>query len=356
MQNLSALVFSKDSNSKILGLVKELIGVCDQIVLMYSGSRKETESLRQALTIFPKGKISLHRVLALGYPDPLRAYGLSKCKYDLVLYIDTDERLGAVLNRDLKKLADGKYDAFAIRRYENAHLDGEKGTFFTWQIRLYNKKKIYYRGLLHEQPIVTGKLGKLGEEYYMLHVEELKEKGSNRTDREYSLIRKYNDRLSYKMLNYRIKEYLEKLMLPEGQDIEQTATAKFVLGWMRFYEKITLRQMNSEISNFDYFMFYLMIEGAYTIKRRDIKYLFDEAIPTAVRETKLASKFKKEKDSRMVFDISKAMARDGLIKYLMLDNNNIVEKLNKRYMDGEQGVKLLMKLLDDRYNARYPYT
>lgn len=355
MQNLSTLIFSRDDTTKTIKLIDHVLEFSDQIVVMDSSSSVNFSRLNRAMRKFPKGKVVLYPVLAFGYPDPLREYGLHKCKYDWILYIDTDERINVALKRSIKKIInDPKCDAFAIKRYEHAHLDGRKGDFFTWQIRLYNKKKIRYRGLLHEQPIVKGNLKKLGDEYCMLHVEELKTKGTKRRDLEYSLIKKYYDRLSYLMLNERMKEYLDKLVLPEDRKIEQTLIGKVVLGWMKFYQTVTFRNMDSEISTFDYFMFFSMIEGAYALKMKDMRYLFDEAIPTIRRDTRSASQFKKEKEGKKIFDISKEVNRNGMIKYLKLDDDRVVDKLYEKHKNSKQGIALLMKLLEQRHDGNYP--
>jgi hypothetical protein len=355
MQKLSVLIFCRDNPQKVISLVKDVVSICDQIVLMDSSDNENFKSLKKLINTFPKGKVDIHRTLALGYPDPLREYGLEKCRYSWVLYLDTDERINLELKKDIRKIINNlKCDAFAIKRYENAHLNGENDGFFTWQVRLYNKNKIQYRGLVHEQPIVKGKLRKLDEKYCMLHVVELKTKGSKRRDLEYSLIKKYYDRLSYAMLNERMKEYMEKLVVPEDKKIEQTTIGKIVLGWMKFYQAVTLKNMHNEISTFDYFMFFSMIEGAYVMKRKDIKYLFGEAIPTVMKDTNSTSKFKKEKGGKEIFEISKEVNRHGIIRYLMLDKERVVDRLYEKYKDKPQGISLLMKLLEDRYKGDYP--
>jgi len=353
MGKLSALVFSRDNAPKTMRLVKDIVGVCDQVVVVHSGKKSSFAELKRATARIPK--VDLYYTIALGYADPMRAYGLGKCKYDWVLYIDTDERINKELKSDSGEIiSNAKCDAFAIKRYEHAHLNGDKGSFFTWQVRLYNKRRIRYRGLLHEQPAVKGRLRKLDGRYCLLHVEELKAKGSRRTDLEYSLIKSYHDRLSYRMMNERVMDYLAKLVVPEGKDIGETPIGKFILGWMKLYQSITLRKKDEEISTFDYFIFYLMIEGAYTIKGKDIRYLIDEGMPTVIRDTKRVSGFRRAINSKEIFEISKELNRQGMIKYLMLDNEKVVEMLNKKYGNGKQGIGLLIKLLNDRYNSRYP--
>ena len=353
MQKLSVIIFSSDSPAKTMKLVNEIADVGDDIVIIYQGSRKYFDTLIEETRL--NKKIHVEHTIALGYADPMRTYGLKRCRYDWVLYIDTDERISSELKNDLKKVINGSdCGAFAIKRYENAHIDGRRGDFFTWQIRLYRKDRIEYLGLLHEQPIVKGKLGKLDEKYCLLHSEELKTKGVKRRDLEYSKIKKYYDRLSYRMLRDRMRGYLDKLILPENKKIEETLVGKLVLGWMDFYQLVTLRKKDSEISTFDYFVFFSMIEGAYVLKRKDMNYLFNEAIPTVLKDTKSVSEFKSEGKSKMLFEISKEVNRMGITKYLRLDNDRVVERLYRKYKNGKQGIGLLLKLLEDRYTGNYP--
>ncbi len=353
MEKLSALIFSRDNASKTMHLVNSIIGICDQVVVVHSGRKADFAQLGRMARGLPK--LDLYHTIALGYADPMRAYGLGKCRYRWVLYIDTDERINGELLSDIRKIIDNsKCDAFAIKRYEHAHTNGERGSFFTWQTRLYNKNKITYKGLLHEQPIVNGRLRKLDGRYCIMHIEELKAKGTKRTDLEYSMIKGYHDRLSYNMLNERMKDYLSKLVVPEGRRIEDTPIGKLVLGWMDFYQTMTLRNREKEISTFDYFIFYLMIEGTYTVKMKDLGYLINEGMPTVINDTKRVSGFRKAINSNEVFEISKVLNKEGMIKYLMLDKDKVVETLNRKYGNGKQGISLLIKLLNDRYNSRYP--
>jgi len=352
MKKLSALIFSRDEPEKTMDLAKDMLDVADQIVIIDSSPKQKFNRLQK---LAKSKKIYLHHTLALGYPDPIRVYGLAKCRHDWVLYIDTDERISSELKKDIKTIiSKTKYDAFAVKRYENSSINGKKDGYFTWQTRLYNKRKIIYRGLLHEQPLVSGRFGKLDDDrYFMLHVDELKTAGSKRRDLEYSLIKKYYDRLSYSLLNERMKEYLTKFFLPDKK-IEHTLIGKIVLGWMKFYQTVTLRKMHSELSTFDYFIFFSMIEGAYVIKRKDLGYLLREGLPTVINDSRNTARFKKDKNSREIFEISKKVNKKGITKYLMLDNDRIMERLYQKYKNKRQGISLLMKLLEDRYEGYYP--
>ena len=90
MQKLSALVFSRDNGQNN----ETGKGHCRRMrpgSLMYSGEGIRFRRLKRLTRHIEKG-VDLYRTIALGYADPIRAHGLSKCKHNWVLYIDTDER------------------------------------------------------------------------------------------------------------------------------------------------------------------------------------------------------------------------------------------------------------------------
>ena len=109
MQKISALIFCRDGIEKIRELVLDISDVCDQIVLMDSSDRKNFTKLDKMLksSSFPKGKIDHHRALALGYPDPMRAYGIGKCKHDWILFFPTTDIAGMVVTTIVDKSRGG---------------------------------------------------------------------------------------------------------------------------------------------------------------------------------------------------------------------------------------------------------
>ncbi len=172
--------------------------------------------------------LKVYRVPALGYPDPLRMYGLSKCKNEWVFLVDTDERLCESFKEDLSSIIKRKCDAFAIRRYELVSSEG-RGNVFTWQTRLFRKSKVLYKGLLHEQPIVSGVTEKLEEPYHLEHRNELRTKSAA----EYSQIERF-DRLSYGMYNERMLEYLAKISVKDSAQVRSTLRGRIVLSVLDF--------------------------------------------------------------------------------------------------------------------------
>jgi glycosyltransferase involved in cell wall biosynthesis len=55
-----------------------------------------------------------------------------------------------------------------------------------------------------------------------------------------------------------------------------------------------------------------------------------------------------------IIRIGRIIREKGITKYLGLDNDRTVEKLNRKYGKGKQGIDLLIKLLIKRYKNEYP--
>lgn len=91
MQKLSVLIFSKNDAHKAIGLIEDIYGIADEIVLVDSSESAQRNTILNAKRRNKLGKLRVFYAVALGYPDPLRMYALSKCKNEWVLLIDTDE-------------------------------------------------------------------------------------------------------------------------------------------------------------------------------------------------------------------------------------------------------------------------
>ena len=110
-----------------------------------------------------------------GHVEPDRMFALSKAGYDWILYLDYDELLGRKLKNDIRELVARAerehYAALSIVRIDYGPRCRQLvfGPFYNRQIRVYNKTRVLYRGVVHELPIVFGNVLELPEEYYILH-------------------------------------------------------------------------------------------------------------------------------------------------------------------------------------------
>lgn len=320
-----------------------MYGIVDQVVVIDSSTNAEYNRVIRSTKRM--SKVGVHWAVALGYPDPLRMWALKKCRNDWVLLMDTDERLNDELRNKLKSIiSKPEYDAFAIKRYEEVERGQRQSNFFTWQIRLFRKRKTRFRGILHEQPIIDGRVGRLDDGFAIEHRVEHR----HPTSQEYYKLNRVFDRLSYATYNEKMLEYVSKLMMPEGAKIKDIAIGRFVWGWLTLYEKITLKKPQEEVANRDYYFFVVLRNLVYALKQHGVL-----GVPAAFRGTKdyirTLNEWKDEPDSQMLFEISKEVNGRGVIKYLGLDRDSVVRQLSARYKNKKGGVDLLMSLLKEKY-------
>ncbi|MCL4373613.1 MAG: hypothetical protein M1360_01295 [Candidatus Marsarchaeota archaeon] len=347
---LSLLIFSRNDTKNALDLAASLLDVADQVVIIDSSDGKEHKELVEKAKRYHK--IEVYYALPLGYVEPLRPYGISKCKNEWLLYLDTDERLNDELAKDIGHvISNAKCDVFAIKRYEEA-TSASHTQFFTWQFRLFRKNKALFKGIIHEQPEVHGKLCTLGDEYFIAHRTDLMRHEKN----------DYNRMLLFEMLSYddysnMMVDYARKFF---ALDTNSTK-GKFVIGSTKallgFYAKVTLKKQGSEIRRSDYLWFYFLRSIAYAhrhgsigsisrIWKNQVNYLnFIEG-----ERNKACNEFGITRKD--LFEISKKLNEIGVIKYLGLDNPENVDKLTKDYLGGRinyKGISLTIRLIVEKY-------
>jgi len=344
MAKLSVLIFSRNDAEKALDLIRDVYDVADEIVLMDSSDKAERERILSGKRRLGLGKLRILYAVALGYPDPLRTYALKKCRHPWVLLIDTDERLSTEFKRRIKGIISGaKCSAFAIKRYEDVE-HGKITNFFTWNIRLYRKADISYKGVLHEQPMVRGALEKIENSCYLVHVRELM---TEEARDEYVKILKFG-RMSYADYNSSMVDYLSKAVMPESRNLERSRPGRALRSLLLAYERLTFKRLEQELSGFDYFMYRFMIDSTLQIKKRDIAGVFRQ-IPRELAFVNEVKGWKRELDGDEVFEISKIVNKVGITGYLGLGKESTIRRLNRKYANGRQGISLLMRLLKEKY-------
>lgn len=346
MKKLSVLTFSRNDIKSVLGLVKEVYEIADEIVLVDSSDRRERNELARAKRQLKLDKLRVFYAIPLGLVELYRPYGLAKCRNEWILYLDSDERLSENLRNDVEKIINTtKYDALTLKRFEYVER-GKQNKLFTWNVRLYKKDKVLYKGIIHEQPIVKGKLGALvGEKYYM---ENRKEYHNFLTSYEYYRLLPI-ERMSYKNYNDVMVENFVKMTHPENTGKETSGT-KVLRTLIIGYEKITMKKPEEELSNFDYFMYNFTKSFFIAVKKGDFRSLFT-LLPDELKVIGNSMKrWKNAPDSKEVFDISQIIYKQGIISFLNLDKEKTIERLNRKYKDKMlRGADLLMYLLKERY-------
>jgi hypothetical protein len=337
---LSLLIFSRGDTKQALDLISDMYDLVDEVVVIDSSSREEHKSLKEQKRRFQKMKV--YYVIALGYADPMRMYALKKCTYQWVLLVDTDERLSVVLKSRLRELVGNpQTDAYAIRRYENT--EGiKKNKFWTWQIRLFKKDVATYNGVIHEQPSISGIVnGLYDREAYLAHLYSMKGKSWD----EYGIMQQFN-RMDYKTYNEKINDYLYKFRFPKKPD--KSKFSRVVVNIIRAYQKLKRSKPDDEVTLLDYLWFYIFIDIGYFIKQRDL-FNLPNIISNRIRSIRELKWNMTQEDANEIFEISKRINSIGIIKYLGLDSEKKVKELNRKYIDKQQGVGLLIKLLKEQY-------
>jgi glycosyltransferase involved in cell wall biosynthesis len=347
VEKLSLLVFSRNDMPKALALVHDMYDYVDEIILVDSSDAKVHDRLLQEKKNGKLEKLRILYAVAFGYPDPLRMYAIAKCSYRWIMLIDTDERISPGLKKDLRKvIGRGGFSAFALRRYEDVTSGGHR-PYYNWQIRIFRKDATQFRGMLHEEPIIKGKVLRMAQDdYFMDHLSEIKGDSSS----HYASMMKFM-RMSYASFNETMVEYLYKYTLPDYRT-DKTVSAGWVYRILTGYEILKRKKPGEELSNFDYFVYYFMYSLVVGIRTKSLGLVIN-SVPFASAATSNIKRWKAEGDSDEIFEISKILHKIGLIKFLDLEKDSTILYLNRKYKTGKQGEGLLMKLLKERYEEDY---
>lgn len=339
MEKISLLVFSRNDTEKAINVIKGLYNFVDEVVLVDCSDSEYRAIIYKNKKNLGLSRLRVFHTVAVGDSSPFKTYALRRCKYDWVLQLDTDEDVNHEFKKDLRRIIGrAKCSAFFIKRFEEVTQDKDSNVF-SRQIRLYKRKDIEFSGIFHRLPVVYGKIETLPDKYYMNHMSEFKTR--KRLHREFKF-----ERFSYSTFNNNLENYLLNPNFPKG--VIKKAVATSILSAIRLGERIRAKDMNGEISNFDYFLFFIIITGGYAFMGRDsyrILHLFPEGLAYVTK----INRWKQDPDSKEIFEIAKIIDRIGIIKYLGLDKDKTVEMVNRKYARSEQGIALLTRLLKERY-------
>jgi len=168
---ISAIILTRNTASTIRRCLDSISDVVDEIIVVDGYSSDDTVRICQEYTdlIFSREP--------KGFVEPDRNYALSKATSDWILYIDADEWLSKSLHDSIRELiAKTGVDAFSFSRVNffmsRPILHGL--SYPDTQVRLYKKAKAHYAGLIHEQPIILGRV--FNSRLHILH----EQKDSNR--------------------------------------------------------------------------------------------------------------------------------------------------------------------------------
>ncbi|MDG7036577.1 MAG: hypothetical protein JRN32_00940 [Nitrososphaerota archaeon] len=154
---ISLLVFVRNNFDDLLVTVKDVYDVVDEVVIIDSLSDGD---LRSALHDF-MDKIRIYETPPLGIPEPLMMYGISKCRSEWILNLDVGNTISDYLRKNLRTLVAGANDGYsAIKTYMFYFKDD--GIIVHMPVmmicKVFRKGKVTYKGHIHEDPDIEGKV------------------------------------------------------------------------------------------------------------------------------------------------------------------------------------------------------
>lgn len=155
MNKISGVIIAKNEMGMIEDAIKS-ISFCNEVIIIDSGSTDGTKEY--AISVGAK----VYEISSEDFSD-FRNLGLEKSEYDWILYIDADERVDKELEESIKKeiSQDLEYSAYYIKR-KNYYLGKNQWPKIEKLERLFKKEKLKgWKGKLHENPVIEGKVGVL---------------------------------------------------------------------------------------------------------------------------------------------------------------------------------------------------
>lgn len=345
MEKLSVLIFSKDDVEQALGLIRSVHDVADEIVLMDASNAKQRAWIAGQKRELGLDKLKIHRIVALGYREPLMMYALKKCRNSWVAALNTDERFSNGLKGDVLRLInENAHVAYSIALY-SVHGPRDR-SFVSYQVRLFRKESVEFRGLLHERPIVRGSYAVLTEPDYSI---EHMTTGMVHSAKDSYVAMERFERFTYAQHNMRLVEQVDRARrMPREEGL--TVGKKLMLGLLKIYEALGFKPQQQEVSNFDYYIFWLLRNAAHQARRRSLHGVL-AAFPGASAYIREMRRWRRSASGDEDFEIAQIIHNVGVTRFLGLDSEKTVDALNREHMNGKQGVGLLIDLLHKKYEA-----
>jgi len=164
------LTFTRNSAKELNRLLRSISDYVDEIVVVDGCSTDGTVEVAERFGA------KVYRRRPWGYPDPDRMFAVRKCRSEWILYLDTDEIPSRSLMKDLHWIisqAEARgIHGFLIKRYDiiNGELALHAQPHPGYQLRLYRRDRVLYRGIVHELPVIQGNVEALPDKYYIMHL------------------------------------------------------------------------------------------------------------------------------------------------------------------------------------------
>lgn len=157
MFKISAIILAKNEEKNISECIK-CLSFCDEIIVIDDDSTDKTAEIAQK----HKAKV-ISRPLKGNFSQQ-RNFSMTKAKYDWVFFVDADERVSPILQKEIiEKIKKPVADAYYLRRLDfmwgKILKHGETGSLYL--LRLARKDKGAWVGAVHESWITSGTTAEL---------------------------------------------------------------------------------------------------------------------------------------------------------------------------------------------------
>ena len=334
-------MFSKDDVKSLFNSINSAYNLADEIIIIDSSNSHNKKLLYSYKLSHPK--INIFNTVALGYPELYFMYGIKKCKYEWILILYSNERIGKLFKKNVKSIInDTKYTAFIVDRKEQT-ANGKTLFRYKHMIRLFQKNKTLSLGYIHNQMVINGIIGILNEQYYVNHISDyenlINSNGQKYKHLEnYMEVEKYEHRITYGNLIRKINNYYIKTTLS---------------GYLKFKNKL----LEEELTLFDYILLFSLywiylfiknpLDSLTNINRIKLSIIYDIQKIRAFTENPATI-------NKLELKIQKDIYKNGgVIKYLKLDLDKTMKiikyKSNKLKLSGPS---LFIALLKERYYTK----
>lgn len=199
---LSGFIITKNNESTILKAISSFLGLCDEIIIVDTGSTDNTLNLIKDL----KG-IKLYHFEWVNDFSKARNFAISKCSYDWILFIDSDEYFDTKSKQAIKELLKKDCDCWEVIQYSETN----SGDYLMCpSVRLF-KSGLTFNLPVHETLVdsIKEKNYKVGKSNILLYHSGYKEHNPEKRERNYSIMNE-----SHPMYEY----YQGALNITEGLD------------------------------------------------------------------------------------------------------------------------------------------
>ena len=325
MQSVSLLMFNRNENEGIIRNVKLLHSTVDEIAVIDSSDPEKYKQLKSSLKNF-KVKVKLFSTLPLGYVEPLHYYGINKTSSQYILAIDSDEEP----SRELIKKIKGRnflYNVYSVlEKNENSRTLWYKPVLFAKDA--INK----ITGIIHTSIEFNEKPKKFSQEAFLIHHEKLTRSSVNKN---YMEIENYEKPT---------KDYIEELK----------KRRKFVGNLLSFTYNLP-KPINVYLTAFEIGFGGSIINNLqYGISNLNLPYVIPLITKYNINKIKFLNNLSKGEQELRIQIAKEIQECGGVIKYLGLDKDYIVENLTKTFRWDMSGVEAFRKLLLYRHLHNKP--